>query len=103
MLGDFALCGKDKIVEFGQQLNGRKMLILGNHDGASLSTYYNAGFEMVSRFPLLWHDFILSHEPIENCQYINIHGHLHQKSVMDCEDFHRGKQFYINVSADNIV
>lgn len=103
MLGDFALCGKDKIIEFGSRLKGRKILILGNHDGASLSTYYNAGFEMVSRFPLLWHDFILSHEPIENCQYINIHGHLHQKSVVDCEDFHRGKQFYINVSADNIV
>lgn len=52
MLGDFALCGKDKIIEIGQQLNGRKILIMGNHEGASLSTYYNAGFEMVSRFPL---------------------------------------------------
>lgn len=102
MLGDFALCGKDKIVEFGQQLNGRKILILGNHDGASLSTYYNAGFEMVSRFPLFWHDFILSHEPIPECQYPNIHGHLHQKDVEDCEDFARGVYPYINVSADKI-
>ena len=45
MNGDFALSGKDKIIEIGQQLNGRKTLVLGNHDGASLKTYYEAGFE----------------------------------------------------------
>ena len=82
MLGDFALCGKDKIIDIGQKLNGRKILILGNHDGASLSTYYNAGFEMVSKFPIIFQDFfILSHEPIEflplNTPFVNIFGHVH--------------------------
>ena len=82
MLGDFALCGKDKIIEIGQKLNGRKILILGNHDRASLSTYYNAGFEMVSKFPIIFQDFfILSHEPIEflplNTPFVNIFGHVH--------------------------
>lgn len=82
MLGDFALCGKDKIIEIGQKLKGRKILILGNHDGASLSTYYNAGFEMVSKFPIIFQDFfILSHEPIEflplNTPFVNIFGHVH--------------------------
>lgn len=82
MLGDFALCGKDKLIEIGQKLNGRKVLILGNHDGASLSTYYNAGFEMVSKFPIIFQDFfILSHEPIEflplNTPFVNIFGHVH--------------------------
>lgn len=82
VLGDFALCGKDKIIEFGNQLKGRKILILGNHDGASLSTYYNAGFEMVSKFPIIFQDFfILSHEPIEflplNTPFVNIFGHVH--------------------------
>ena len=82
MLGDFALCGKDKIIEIGQKLNGRKILILGNHDGASLPTYYNAGFEMVSKFPIIFQDFfILSHEPIEflplNTPFVNIFGHVH--------------------------
>ena len=102
MLGDFALCGKDKIIEIGQKLNGRKILIMGNHEGASLSTYYNAGFEMVSRFPLFWNNIILSHEPVENCQYPNIHGHLHQKTVFDCPDFQRGSNIYINVSVDQL-
>ena len=82
VLGDFALCGKDKIIEFGNQLKGRKILILGNHDGASLSTYYKAGFEMVSKFPIIFQDFfILSHEPIElfplNTPFVNIFGHVH--------------------------
>lgn len=82
MLGDFALCGKDKIIEIGQKLNGRKVLIMGNHEGASLSTYYNAGFEMVSKFPIIFQDFfILSHEPIEflplNTPFVNIFGHVH--------------------------
>lgn len=82
VLGDFALCGKDKIIEFGNQLKGRKILILGNHDGASLTTYYNAGFEMVSKFPIIFQDFfILSHEPIEflplNTPFVNIFGHVH--------------------------
>ena len=82
MLGDFALCGKDKIIEIGQKLNGRKILILGNHDRASLTTYYTAGFEMVSKFPIIFQDFfILSHEPIEflplNTPFVNIFGHVH--------------------------
>lgn len=102
MLGDFALCGKDKIIEFGQSLKGRKILLLGNHDGASLNTYYNAGFEMVSRFPIFWNGFILSHAPVPECQYPNIHGHLHQKDVEDCEDFVCGAHPYVNVSADKI-
>lgn len=34
VVGDFALCGKAKIIEIGNQLNGRKRLILGNHDQA---------------------------------------------------------------------
>lgn len=52
MLGDFCLSGKDKIIKIGNQLNGRKTLIIGNHDSASLRVYYEAGFEMVSKHTL---------------------------------------------------
>lgn len=79
MLGDFALCGKDKIIEIGRQLNGRKTLILGNHDSGSLQTYYNAGFEMVSKYPIIFNDYILSHYPVD-CSptlFKNIYGHVH--------------------------
>lgn len=81
MNGDFALCGKDKIIQIGQQLNGRKTLILGNHEGASLKTYYDAGFEMVSKYPILVDEFfIVSHMPQyvqENGLYVNVFAHVH--------------------------
>lgn len=81
MNGDFALCGKDMVIEIGQQLNGRKTLILGNHDGASLKTYYDAGFEMVSKYPILMDEFfIVSHMPQyvpENSLYVNVFAHVH--------------------------
>ena len=80
-LGDFALCGKDQLIEIGQRLNGRKRLILGNHDGASLKTYHDAGFEYVYNHPILVDDFfILSHMP-KHVQpdglYANIYAHVH--------------------------
>lgn len=81
VVGDFALCGKDKIIEIGQQLNGKKTLILGNHDRASIKTYYDAGFEFVSKYPIVLDDwYIISHHPkytTENSLYANIYAHVH--------------------------
>lgn len=81
MNGDFALCGKEAIINIGNTLNGRKTLIIGNHDGASLKTYYDAGFEMVSKDPILVNEFfIVSHTPQyvqENGVYANIFAHVH--------------------------
>ena len=81
VLGDFALCGKDKIIEIGNRLRGRKTLILGNHDGASINTYREAGFELVYKHPIVFKEFfILSHYPqftVENGLYANIYGHIH--------------------------
>lgn len=81
MNGDFALCGKERIIEIGLKLNGRKTLILGNHDGASLKTYYDAGFEMVSKYPILIDEFfIVSHMPQymqKNGLYVNVFAHVH--------------------------
>lgn len=82
VLGDFALCGKEQIIKITQQLNGRKRLILGNHDKASLETYYRAGFEYVYNHPIILEDFyILSHYPQTYIQkdglYANIFAHVH--------------------------
>ena len=80
MNGDFALCGKERIIEIGLKLNGRKTLILGNHDGASLKTYYDAGFEMVSKYPILVDEFfIVSHMPqyVQESGYVNVFAHVH--------------------------
>lgn len=87
MLGDFALCGKEKIVEIGNKLHGKKVLILGNHEGASLKTYYGAGFEMISKYPILVDGYLISHIPQETSLYPNIHAHTHNTKENDSFHF----------------
>lgn len=83
VLGDVSFYGKDKTTEIINRLNGRKYLILGNHDtGHSLKYWKEVGFEHVSKYPILFDNwFILSHEPryeiADKGLYYNIHGHLH--------------------------
>lgn len=80
-LGDVALCGKERFRQIMSQLNGRKMLIRGNHDNWTDEFYREAGFEYVSRYPIVWNEFyILSHAPLQvfqNVPYKNIFGHVH--------------------------
>lgn len=88
--GDYALCGKQKIIEITERLNGRKRLILGNHDDASISTYREAGFEFVYNHPIVLDDFfIVSHIPLvgisENAPFANIFAHVHDDpAYKDC-------------------
>ena len=82
VVGDFALCSKQKIIEIGQRLNGRKRLILGNHDQASINTYREAGFEFIYNHHIVLDDFfIVSHAPLvgisENYPFANIFAHVH--------------------------
>ena len=90
VVGDFALCGKQKIIEIGKRLNGRKRLIIGNHDGASIATYREAGFEFVYNHSIVLDDFyIVSHIPMvgisENCPFANIFAHVHDDpTYKDC-------------------
>lgn len=81
MLGDFALLGKDKLIEIGNRLNGKKTLIIGNHDSASRDTYYKAGFEYISKYPIVLNeDYILSHRPFQqHGRCVNIFAHIHNK------------------------
>lgn len=82
VVGDFALCGKNKIIEIGQRLNGRKRLIMGNHDQASIETYKQAGFEFVYNHPIVLDEFfVVSHEPMvgfsPSMPFANIFAHVH--------------------------
>lgn len=80
-LGDVALSSKDYIASIVKRLNGRKILILGNHDNWSEQAYRDMGFHTVSRFPIVWNDFfLLSHVPLqlsETTPYFNFYGHVH--------------------------
>lgn len=87
-LGDFALGDAEKTIRWGQRLNGRKVMIYGNHDHHRPKVYYEAGFEHVSKWPIvIQNKFLLSHAPmfvgsesgVDLGTLINIHGHIHDK------------------------
>ncbi|MFD2328599.1 phosphoesterase [Cohnella sp. GCM10020058] len=81
-LGDFSFLNMERTRGIVSRLNGRKTLILGNHDrGRSRSWWLEAGFEQVSEYPIIYKDFFfLSHEPMymnKHMPYVNVHGHIH--------------------------
>lgn len=83
-LGDFAF-GSDNIAIAGR-LNGRKKLILGNHDVYDYSLYIPYFERLYGAFH--WKKCILTHIPVhpDNLGHrflINIHGHLHSRTVKD--------------------
>lgn len=80
MLGDFCLGTKETIINIGSQLNGKKILIKGNHDRGTNQTYFNAGFEQIISKPIIYAEkYILSHHPFEELPqgFYNICGHTH--------------------------
>ena len=84
VLGDVCLCNKEYAKSVISRLNGKKILIMGNHDNWSEQFYRDAGFHTVSRFPILWNDFyLLSYAPLqlsETTPYYNLYGHVHNDS-----------------------
>lgn len=83
ILGDFAFANKNMIKEIVSRLNGRKVLVMGNHDrkvNKHVKFWYEVGFDEVYRYPILYkNNIILSHEPVSNLGrgVFNIHGHTH--------------------------
>lgn len=72
-----------------QRFNGRKRLVLGNHDIFKNKDYFNAGFEDLHAFRK-FDGFVLTHIPVHEQSLgrwgVNVHGHLHsnliEKTVM---------------------
>ena len=104
-LGDVALCdefllskkgslsfidkkeqARTEIKEFLEKTNGKKYLIMGNHDDLfTPHGWRNFGFEEVYDKPILIDSFIiLSHEPLYNTYstpFVNIFAHVHGNPV----------------------
>lgn len=104
-LGDFCLGPVHRISEVGQRLNGRKILIFGNHDrpGQKGMEEYAKVFEEVHK------DYMYT-DPVHGEVYLRhipdarravhvplfLHGHIHTLAVEDkTEDYHM-----INLSVD---
>lgn len=97
-LGDIGFYKSDFLFDVTlSRLNGRKKLILGNHDNAKSDVILNH-FETIDvSVKLKKHNIIMTHYPIYLSEFdakYNIHGHIHDKIIKDKK--------YINVSVEHI-
>lgn len=82
LLGDIGFSSLKNLFPLVQRLNGRKILIVGNHDKLTDGEYRKMGFIDVVRHPVYFSkNIILSHCPLRECLdnpwVINVHGHIH--------------------------
>ena len=91
ILGDVGFTPMKDLSPLIQRLNGRKVLVLGNHDKGTEGEYRKMGFIDVKDSPFYYSSsIILSHEPayeaFNNPYVYNIYGHLHQ-AVVDLPNY----------------
>jgi calcineurin-like phosphoesterase family protein len=84
-LGDVVI--NKKYLELVKRMNGRKILIRGNHDIFKDEDYRAVGFEQMHGVRVFVDKFILSHIPLHpECVTerfrVNVHGHLHANQIM---------------------
>jgi len=99
--GDFCFAGKKRHEFYCNKLNGKKILVRGNHDDNSDSYYYDVGFNFVcDSFVLRKYGkkILITHRPqieqiVKSDYDINIHGHIHSKRL---EDSYSIEPKYIN-------
>lgn len=83
VLGDVGFYPMDKLSEYVHLLNGRKTLIMGNHDrGRNVRRWMECGFDEVSKYPIILdNSIVLSHEPPEyfndGTPFFWMYGHVH--------------------------
>jgi len=82
VLGDVGFVPAQELSKIIEQLKGRKVLIVGNHDILNVGQYRKMGFIDVVNHPVYYSsNIILSHFPLRECLdnpwAINVHGHLH--------------------------
>jgi calcineurin-like phosphoesterase family protein len=79
-LGDVAM--RRQALNIVQRLNGKKRVLLGNHDIYEAKYYFAAGFQKVGAVRVM-DNMILTHIPIHPGslgRFLgNIHGHLHER------------------------
>ena len=84
-LGDVVI--NKKYLELVKRMNGRKILVRGNHDIFKDEDYRAVGFQQIHGVRVFVDKFILSHIPLHpDCVTerfkVNVHGHLHANEIM---------------------
>jgi len=96
-LGDVVI--NKKYLHLVKRLNGRKILIRGNHDIFKDDDYREVGFEQIHGVRVFVDKFILSHIPLHpDCVTdrfkVNVHGHLHANEIMRTVDIWKWSEKY---------
>ncbi len=95
-LGDF--CFGRHNLGIASRLNGKKKLILGNHDTYPSSDYLNYFDKLYGM--IFWKGCVLSHMPVHtdglgSRWILNVHGHLHSKTVQTHSNFNPYKDVHL--------
>ena len=70
-------------------MKGKKILIRGNHDRKPVKFYEELGFKVLTHAPIILDEYklMLSHVLLPDAKikngFINLHGHIHNKSIID--------------------
>ena len=100
-LGDFGFGTQMELNQIFNRLNGRKFLVMGNHDYRVGKQYYEEiGFEDVIKDEFVIGNIVLSHYPKKvNDNQINIYGHIHNKEPKDW--YNDNKHYCVSVEKIN--
>jgi calcineurin-like phosphoesterase family protein len=89
-LGDF-ICGgsREEVMEVVSQLNGYKILVLGNHDRHGKQWFLDVGFDQVYKSKFCMGMYCFSHR-VQHADFLdangsryNLHGHSHKHDYGD--------------------
>ena len=98
-LGDVGFGSLQDVKSLVERLNGRKILLRGNHDfKIGVNTWKEIGFLEVYKKKIILDNLLLTHAPTEEVEenQINIFGHIHDKPL----DERFNKKNHICVSCD---
>ena len=98
-LGDVGFGSLQEVKSLVERLNGRKILLRGNHDfKIGVNTWKEIGFVEVYKKEIILDNLLLTHAPSEEVgeNQINIFGHIHDKPL----DRKFDKKNHICVSCD---
>ena len=98
-LGDVGFGSLQEVKSLVERLNGRKILLRGNHDfKIGVNTWKEIGFLEVYKKRIILDNLLLTHAPTEEVEenQINIFGHIHDKPL----DERFNKKNHICVSSD---
>lgn len=101
-LGDVVI--NKKFLPIMNRLNGKKKLIMGNHDIFGIDEYQKYFYE-IAAYRVFVDDFVCSHVPlhpdcISDRFKVNVHGHLHANRIMMTDRAVDDR--YFNVSVEQI-